>query len=152
MFMSTTAPDARFAAATPKGFVAVLCRRLLALLLVAGVLIGGYETYLGWASPGALIHHDLVRAGAEVASLPWSTPIERVQQTVSRDFPGYRARADASHFPAYVTVTLQDLDRADCDAAQRVADRIEGAVVIAMEPSNEAACQERTSITWRIMP
>ena len=55
-------------------------------------------------------------------------------------------------YEAYVTVTLLDLGRADCRAAHLAANRIEGQVVIAMERPLETSCQDRTSITWRIMP
>ena len=129
-----------------------LRRWLLASVFAAALLIGGYEADLSFEWRGAIIRHDLVRAGTAVASLPWSTPIERVEQAVSRHFPGYRVSVDASQFPVVVTVTLNDLDRADCRAARGVADRIDGEVVIAMERSSGPSCQERTSITWRIMP
>ena len=127
-------------------------RWLLASVLAATLLIGGSEAYRTVDWRGAILRHDLARAGAAVASLPWSTPIERVDEAVSRQFREYRVSVDASHFPVDVTVTLHDLDRADCRAARRAADRIDGDVVIAMQPSSGPACQERTSITWRIMP
>jgi hypothetical protein len=129
-----------------------LRRWILSSVLAAALLIGGYEAYRGLESHGAIIRHDLARAGGEVASLSWSTPRERVAQAVYRRFPGYQVTVEASGFPAYVMVTLHDLNRADCRAVRRLADRIEGNVVIAMERSSGAACQERTSITWRIMP
>ena len=125
---------------------------LWALALALSVLIGTYEAHRALEAPGAAIRRDLVRAGADVANLSWSTPRERVEQAVSRQFSGYRASVDASQFPVAVTVTLHDLDRADCRAVRDVTARIEGDVVIAMERSSGAACQERTSITWRIMP
>jgi hypothetical protein len=125
---------------------------VLASVLAMALLIGGYEAYHGQELRGVLIRHDLARAGAHVAALGWSTPTDRVEQIVVRQFPGFWASAEASHFPAYVTVTLHDLDRADCGAAHRMADRIEGGVVIAMEPSSEAPCEQHSSITWRIMP
>jgi hypothetical protein len=125
---------------------------LFSLILAAILSIAGYEAYFGLQPSGMVIRHDLVRAGVEVARLPWSTPIERVQQAVSRRFARYRASVDASRFPDSVTVTLLDLGRADCRAAHLAATRIEGQVVIAMERPLETSCQDRTSITWRIMP
>ena len=123
---------------------------LVAPVLAAGVLVGVYEAHLALGSPGAVLRGDLARSGKEVADLAWSTPAERVRQSVARDFPGYRATVDASHFPAYVSVTLHDLDRATCRAAHRSADRIEGNVMIAMR-SLETVCEPGASVTWRIM-
>jgi hypothetical protein len=125
---------------------------VLPSVLATALLFGGYEAYHSQQLRGARIRHELARAGAHVSTLAWSTPIDRVEQVVSRQFPGYRVSVEASHFPAYVTVTLHDLDRADCGAAHRMADRIEGQVVIAMEASSEAPCGQHSSITWRIMP
>lgn len=124
---------------------------LWALVLSASVLIGVYEAHLALEPPGAVIRHDLVRAGADVARLRWSAPSERVQEAVSRHFPGYRVSVDAARFPSYVTVTLHDLSDAACRGAHRFADRIEGLVVVAMERP-DAACAHGSSLTWRIMP
>jgi hypothetical protein len=124
---------------------------LWALPLSATVLIGVYAAHLALEPPGAVIRHDLVRAGADVARLDWSAPSERVQETVSRHFPGYRVSVDAAPFPSYVTVTLHDLSDADCRGAHRFADRIEGLVVVAMERP-DTTCAQGSSLTWRIMP
>ena len=120
--------------------------------LVAVVLIGGYRGYLALESPGTVIRRDLIRAGAEVAELPWSAPRELVRQSVSRHFASYRASADAANFPAYVRVTLKDLDRETCREAYRAARRIEGRVVIEIEGPGDLACQDGAALTWRIMP
>lgn len=125
--------------------------RLWALVLSASVLIGAYEAHLALAPPGAVIRHDLVRAAADVPRLPWSAPSKRVQEAVSRHFPGYRVSVDAARFPSYVTVTLHDLSDADCRGAHRFADRIEGLVVVAMERP-DTACAQGSSLTWRIIP
>jgi hypothetical protein len=121
------------------------------LVLSASVLIGVYAAYLALEPSGAVIRHDLVRAGADVARLHWSASSERVQEAVSRHFPGYRVSVDAARFPSYVTVTLHDLSDADCRGARRFADRIEGLVVVAMERP-DTACEQGSSLTWRIMP
>src|SRR5215831_17397061 len=80
---------------------------LLALMLVAGAIIGGYEVHLA-LQPGPVIRHDLIHAGRAVSRLSWSTPPNRVRQIVSGYFEDYRASVDASGFPAQVTVTLND--------------------------------------------
>jgi hypothetical protein len=124
---------------------------LWTLVLSASVLIGVYEAHLALEPRGAVIRHDLVRAGADVARLHWSAPSERVQEAVSRHFPGYRVSVDAARFPSYVTVSLHDLSDADCRSAHRIGDRIEGLVVVAMERP-DMACAHGSSLTWRIMP
>ena len=124
---------------------------LWALVLSASVLIGVYAAHLALEPAGAVIRRDLVRAGTDVARLDWSAPSERVQETVSRHFPGYRVTVDAARFPSDVTVTLHDLSDADCRGAHRFADRIEGLVVVAMERPH-TACVHGSSLTWRIMP
>jgi hypothetical protein len=149
---STVSRHASFVELASGKAFAPLCRRLLAPMLVAAVLIGGYAAHLAQESPGAVIRHDLVRAGSAVARLPWSTPTERVGQTTSRYFPSHRATVDARGFPAYVSVTLHDLDRGACRDAYRIAGRIEGDVVIAIDSGDDAACGDRTAVTWRIMP
>jgi hypothetical protein len=128
-----------------------LRRWLLVPALAAAVLVGGYEACVALEPSGAAIRHDLARAGAEVASLSWSTPKDRVEQAVARRFPGYVVTVEAAGFPVSVTVTLHDLDRAACRDAYRIADRIDGEVVIAMERP-DPPCQDSTSLAWRIMP
>jgi hypothetical protein len=151
--MSTFSPKANIGSVeSAKAPGAALCRRLLAPMLVAGIIIGGYEVHRALESPGKVIRHALIQAGSEIAVLPWSTPSERVSQGVLRHFPSYRATVDAAGFPAYVTVTLNDLDHATCRDAYRLAERIEGYVVIAIEERGETVCQDRAAITWRIMP
>ena len=64
---------------------------LLALMLVAGAIIGGYEVHLA-LQPGPVIRHDLIHAGRAVSGLSWSTPPNRVRQIVSGYFEDYRER------------------------------------------------------------
>jgi hypothetical protein len=131
---------------------APLYRRLLAAMLVAGTIIGGFEVHRSLESPGRVIRDALIQAGSAIAALPWSTPSESVRQRVLRHFPSYRATVDAAGFPAYVTVTQNDLDYAACRDAYRLAERIEGYVVIAIEGPGETVCRDHAVITWRIMP
>jgi hypothetical protein len=153
MSISTLSPNFRSAVlALARTMAIALARRLLAPVLIAGVLAGGYELHLALESPGEVIRHDLTRAAARVASLPSLMPRERVQQTLSRYFPRYHATIDASGFPADVAVTLLDLDVDTCRDAYRRAARIEGDVVIAIEERRGGACHDRTAITWHIMP
>jgi hypothetical protein len=135
-----------------KALAAALGRWVFAPMLVAAALIGGYEAHLALESPGGVIRHDLIQAGTEVAQLRWSAPRERVRQSVSGHFPGYRASVDAAGFPVYVTVTLNDLDRDACRDAYRTARRIEGRVLIEIEGPGDVACQDGTALTWRIVP
>ncbi|HUH84926.1 MAG TPA: hypothetical protein VLX85_09955 [Stellaceae bacterium] len=125
---------------------------VVAPALAALALAGGYQALSALETPGYVIRHELVAAGAAVARLPWSTPAAGVQQIVGQQFGHYRATVDAKGFPAYVEVTLHGLGPADCSAAARLA-RIEGQVVIvAKRPSGGDACGEDGVMTWRIMP
>jgi hypothetical protein len=126
-------------------------RRLLALMLFGGVIIGGYQVHL-ILQPGKAIRHDLIHAARAVSRLPWSTPPNRVRQMVSGYFADYRASVDASGFPAHVTVTLNDLGRRTCRDAYQEAGRIDGAVVIVAEGRADEECHDAAAITWRIMP
>ena len=153
MFTTTryhNANSTRVSSANARG--AALWRRLLAPILVTGAIMCGYEALLALASPGKVIRHDLIRAGWAVSGLPWSTPSDRVRQTVSRYFSGYRVSVDAAGFPNYVTVTLKDLGRNVCRDAYQEAGQVDGEVVIVAEGRADAACQDRAAITWRIMP
>jgi hypothetical protein len=52
-----------------------------------------------------------------------------------------------------VTVTLHNVGHDACRDAYRVANHIEGRVVIAIDQRMHARpCNEDTTITWRIMP
>jgi hypothetical protein len=150
MFLSALYHNAN--SAETKAFGAAPHHWLRAPMLIVGIAIGAYELQLALESPGRAIRHDLMRAGSEIADLPWSTPKERVQETVLRHFPGYEATADATGFPVYVTVTLRDLDRDACRDAYQTAGRIEGRTVIAMERRDDRTCQDHASLTWRMMP
>jgi len=154
--MSMSAVSSQVSAArvpSAKTIVATLCRRILPPMLVAAVLMGGYGAYFSLQSPGEVIRHDLTRAGSRVARLPWSTPREHVQQSVSRYFASYPATVDPAGFPSYVRVTLRDLNSDVCRDAYRKAARIEGEVVIEIEGrGGDMACHDQKTITWRIMP
>jgi hypothetical protein len=145
-------PQASAVKTPPKPSAGALCRRVFAPILVAAFLIGGYEAHLALQSPGKVIRHDLTRAGSEVARLPWSTLRAHVQQSVSRHFSGYGTTVDPAGFPTFVKVTLHDLDPEVCRDAYRMAERIEGEVVIEIEGRGDMTCHDRKAITWRIMP
>ena len=153
MSISTFSLDSHSAAlASVKPLAAALGRWLLVVMMAAGVLAAGYAPQLALETPGQVIRHDLTRAAARVARLPSFMPSERVEQTVSRYFPGYRGSVDATGFPASVSVTLRDVDPDACRDVYRKAVRIEGEVVIAIEGNGDRTCRHRTAITWRIMP
>ncbi len=125
---------------------------IVAPALTALALAGGYEVLSVLETPGYVIRHELVTAGAAVERLPWSTPSEGVQQIVAQQFGHHHATVDAKGFPAYVKVTLHGLGPDDCRDAARLA-RIEGQVVIVAERSTGGdACREDGAMTWRIMP
>lgn len=125
---------------------------IVAPALAALALAGGYEALNALETPGYVLRHELVAAGAAVERLPWSTPTAGVEQLVAQQFGHHRASVDARGFPAYVEVTLHGLGPQDCSAAAGLA-RIEGRVVIVAERrSGSDACREDGAMTWRIMP
>ena len=121
--------------------------------VVAVALVAGYHAMSALETPGYVIRHELIAAGTATARLPWSMPLDDVQRRVAEPFAHYRATVDARGFPAYVKVTLHDLDADECRDAERFAHRIEGQVVIVAEGRAERdACREDGAMTWRIMP
>jgi hypothetical protein len=121
--------------------------------LIGAALVGAEQASLALQSPGHAIRRELAAAGAEAERLSWSTPAERVRQSIERRFTGYHARVNPTGFPAYVTVTLHGLSREACFDAERVARRVEGSVVIAIEGQSAAEdCRDDAELTWRIMP
>ena len=135
-----------------KQLAAALYPWLLLVTLAACVLGGAYALQQALETPGQVIRHDLTRAAARLARLPTFMPSDRAAQTLSGYFPGYRASVDATGFPASVSVTLWDLDPATCRDAYRKAARIEGTVVVAIEEQGDRMCEDRTALTWRMMP
>lgn len=116
-------------------------------------VVGSEEAFLAFQSPGHEIRRELAAAGAEVERLSWSTPAESVRQSIEHRFVGYRAKVNPAGFPAYVTITLRGLSREVCFDAERVARRVEGSVVIALEgQSAPEDCRDDAELTWRIMP
>jgi hypothetical protein len=138
--------------ASLKPLAAALARWALAAMLAACVLGGGYALQQVIETPGQVIRHDLARAAARLAQLPSVMPRDRVEQTISGYFSGYRASIDATGFPASVSVTLRDLDPNTCRDAYRRASRIEGTVVVAIDEPGARMCGDRTALTWRMMP
>lgn len=125
---------------------------IVAPALATLALAGGYEALSALQTPGYVIRHELVAAGAAVARLPWSTPAAGVQQIVAQQFGRHRATVDAAGFPVFVEVTLHGLGPDDCRDAAGLA-RIEGQVVIVAERRGGSdACRDEGVMTWRIMP
>jgi len=125
---------------------------IVAPALAALALAGGYEALSALETPGYVIRHELVAAGAAVERLPWSTPAAGVEQLVAQQFGRHRATVDARGFPVYVEVTLHALGPLDCRDAAGLT-RIEGRVVIVAERRDGSdACREDGVMTWRIMP
>ncbi len=121
--------------------------------LAIAALVAGDEVHLALRTPGEVIRHDLIAAGSELERLPWYMPKDRVEHDIALHFAKYDATVDANHFPVFVTVTLHDLGRDACLDARRVAHRIEGQVVIAVDRRTDAQpCRDNTTMTWRIMP
>jgi hypothetical protein len=123
------------------------------LSLLAIALVGARQTLLALQSPGHAIRRELTAAGAEMGRLSWSTPTESVRQSIEHRFARYHVRVNPAGFPAYVTVTLRGLSREACFDAERVARRVEGSVVIAIEDRSVSEdCRDNAELTWRIMP
>jgi len=151
--MSAVSPrDASIEVASTKALRARWRGWMFAPLAVAA-LVAGDEVRVALQTPGDVIRHELIAAGSELERLPWYTPNGSVEQSIARHFAGHEATVDTEGFPVFVTVTLHDLGREACLDARRVARRIEGRVVIAVDRRTDAApCGDDTAMTWRIMP
>lgn len=135
---------------------AVLARTPRRVKLLAGgalLLVAGYQLSLAIESPAQSIRGELKAAAEDAAALPWTRSAEEVQLTVGRHFEGRAFRVEPARFPAEVAVVLADLDQETCLEARRVARRIEGDVVIALDGFRSATdCEARNTMTWRILP
>jgi hypothetical protein len=127
---------------------------VFALPLLAGALAAAYAVNLALETPGEVIRHELIAAGSALERLPWSTPSDAVKRSVARHFAAtYDVTVGVTGFPAYVTVTLHSVSHDACRDAYRLASRIEGRVVIAIDqPTLARPCSDDTAMTWRIMP
>jgi hypothetical protein len=127
---------------------------MLTPLLVAAALAAGDAVYRGLQTPGEVIRRELAAAGSEFGRLPWSIPSDSVQRRITPYFAAaHGATVDARGFPVFVRVTLHDLGRDACLDARRVARRIGGRVVIAVDRrTDEETCRDHTAMTWRIAP
>ena len=127
---------------------------VFALPLLAAALATAYAVNLALETPGEVIRDELIAAGSALERLPWSTPSDVVKHGVARYFGAtYEVTVDVKDFPVYVTVTLHNVGHDACRDAYRVASRIEGRVVIAIDqPTPARPCSDGTAMTWRIMP
>ena len=133
--------------------VASLARVPRAARLIAAaslIFAAGYQVSLALQSPAQLIRGQLQAAAAETASLPWNRTPDQVRAAVAQHFDGRPVGIDATKFPAVVLVTLGDVDRETCQEARTIARRIEGSVVIALDPATP--CSDSNAMVWHIMP
>ena len=125
--------------------------RAARLFAVAALIFAaGYQVSLALQSPAQLIRGQLLGAAAETAALPWNRSPDQVRAAIAPYFDGRDISVDATKFPALVAVTLRDVDRDTCQEARTIARRIEGSVVIALEPATP--CSDSNAMVWRIMP
>ena len=125
--------------------------RAARLVALAGVLLAaGYQASLALQSPAQLIRGQLQAAAAETAALPWNRSQDQVRAAIAQHFDGRAVSVDPTKFPTVVAVTLRDLDRDTCEEAWTIARRIEGSVVIALDPATP--CGDSNAMVWRIMP
>jgi hypothetical protein len=137
----------------PRRWLLRVPRRAKLLLAAAMLLVAAAQLWIALEPRADAIAGGLSGAAEDVAALPWTTPAETVQRTVTGHFPGEAVRVDPAHFPIEVSVALDGLDRGTCLAARHVARRIEGTVVVQLDGYGEdAACGARNTMTWRIMP
>jgi hypothetical protein len=137
----------------PRRWLLRVPKRVKLLLAASMLLVAATQLWIALEPRADAIAGGLNAAAADVAALPWSTPPEAVQQAVAGHFPSEAVRVDPTHFPIEVKVALAGLDRDTCLAARHVARRIEGSVVVQLDGYGEdAACGQRNTMTWRIMP
>ena len=128
-------------------------RSVKLLAAAAMLLVATDQLWLALQSPAQTIASELGDAATTTDALSWRTPPVQVQASVARLFPGQAVRVDAARFPSEVAVTLAGLDRHTCREARKLAGRIEGTVVVALDGYGAAAdCRGDNAMTWRIMP
>jgi hypothetical protein len=128
--------------------------RLLRALAAAGLLlIAGQQLFLALQSPAHQIKRQLAAAAAETGGLPWTRSQAQVRSDLARHFGANAVTVDSTRFPAAVSVAFTGLDQNTCVEATELARRIEGSVVVALDGYRSAAdCNDRNTMTWRIMP
>lgn len=137
----------------PRRWLLRVPRRAKLLVAASMLLVAATQLWIALEPHANAIAGGLSAAANDVAALPWTTPPQAVQRVVLGHFPGEAVRVDPSHFPIEVSVALAGLDRSTCLAARHVARRIEGSVVVQLDGYGEdAACGQRNTMTWRIMP
>jgi hypothetical protein len=125
--------------------------RAARLVALAGLIFAaGYQVSVALQSPAQLIRGQLQAAAAEAAALPWNRSHDQVRAAIAPYFDGRAVSVDPTKFPAVVTVTLRDVDHDTCQEARTIARRIEGSVVIALDPATP--CSDSNAMVWRIMP
>jgi hypothetical protein len=128
--------------------------RLMRALAVAGVLlIAGQQLFLALQSPAHQIKRQLIAAAEETGRLPWTRSQDEVRGDLARHFGADAVTVDSTSFPAAVSVAFMGLDKNTCVEANKLARRIEGSVVVALDGYHSATdCRDSNTMVWRIMP
>jgi hypothetical protein len=102
-------------------------------------------------SPAEKIRHELKAAASDLQSAS-AMPSKRLAARLRQDLRGHDVTIDEAAWPN-IAVTFHRLDAATCREAVRDVGRLEGLVVIALDPQLDVRdCGESNNLTWRIMP
>jgi hypothetical protein len=127
-------------------------RAAWAIALAAVILVAGNHFSLALQSPGQSIKTALTGAAAEMMTPSGPQPNAAQLDAVERHFSGQIATIDAKYWPQ-LAVTLHDLDKNGCIEAVKVADRMEGLVVVQLDKYRSLAeCTDSNNMTWWILP
>jgi len=128
-----------------------LPQALPSFVLVVLALIASVGLPVAMSSPAQRIGNELRAAASQLqSSVP--APRETTLDEIHRDFRDHDVTVDAADWPN-VRVTFHHLDLDTCREASTRFARIEGLVVIMLEPSRDLhGCADSGDLTWRIMP
>jgi hypothetical protein len=128
-----------------------LLRAFLVFVVLGLACFAGVALRDALQSPVQHIRSELRAASSDLQSSA-AVPRERVLAELRRDFSDHDVTINASSWPN-VAITFHHLDANTCREASASIDRLEGLVVIALDPRPDASdCRAANDLTWRIMP
>jgi hypothetical protein len=126
-------------------------RLFLFAALAAAAFLGALAARQELETPGETVRDELIAAAVDLAS-PAPTASEASLRAIRRHFPSRDPTLDTTLWPE-VAVTLHHLDRVTCAEARMTAGRIDGIVVVELEPDRTAVdCGDDNAMTWRLLP
>lgn len=126
-------------------------RKLVPYFTVGLALVVGLALHSALQPPAERIRHELGAAASDLQSAS-VMPSKRLASRLQQDLRGHDVTIDKSDWPN-IAVTFHQLDAATCRKAVKEVGRVDGLVVIALDPHLDVRdCGESNNLTWRIMP